>query len=158
MRHRLFLAIVLLIGTQHAVRAQGAPWLSSGPRFPLLPEPVLPSRALDRASGQPGSGPTPREPRPAAVTWGIVIGGVAGATVATVLWLDRPCQDLECEIRASLVFIPVAVGGLVGAMVGASIGEGIARSNQLTTPGPSRMPRVGPTVWLRVAVPLTRRF
>ena len=68
---------------------------------------------------------SPRESPSSAVKWGMIIGGVAGATVATILVFRRPCQGDDCWIRPAVAILPIGIGAAVGLLVGGSIGRAI---------------------------------
>jgi len=139
MPQRIIVATVLLVGVSVPARAQVA--------FVTLP----PSAVLAREfSPSPARGSTP-----AAVKWGMVIGGVTGATVAAVLVFGHPCHGDDCWARSAVAILPIGIGAAVGIMVGGAVGNAIARDHEFNVSGAAVRRRPGDTirVGIRLALP-----
>jgi len=140
MRHGLVVATVLLMGVSVPARAQVAlvtrssSILQERPEFPRL-------AALSS--------------RPASVKWGMVIGGVAGATVGAVLVFGHPCHGDDCWVRPAVAILPIGIGAAVGIMVGGAVGNAIARDGDFNVSGAAitRRPGASIGVGIRLSFP-----
>jgi hypothetical protein len=140
MSNGVLVATVVLMGVSVPARAQVAPVTRSSailqerPDFPRFAAPTS---------------------RPASVKWGMVIGGVAGATVGAVLVFGHPCHGDDCWVRPAVAILPIGIGAAVGIMVGGAVGNAIARDREFNVSGGavSRRPGARIGVGIRLSLP-----
>lgn len=140
MRHGLVVLTILLAGVSASARAQIGP--------------VTPGASVLHARHDLPSFAT-RPPPPAAVKWGMVIGGVAGASVAAVLVFGHPCHGEDCSLRAAVAILPIGIGAGVGILVGGAVGNAVARESEFNDLGAAEAARLGVKLRFGLRIPLS---
>jgi hypothetical protein len=131
MQRVLGLALVFL-GIPAAAAAQldaGAPSRRLPPLITSTPVTALPAESLPARFAVSRVGSAGRSVS-RTVKWGVVIGGVTGATVGAILVFGHQCHNdgWECILRPVAGIFAIGVGAGVGMLVGGSIGRAIDRS------------------------------